>query len=442
MHVGTITDPGVSTKSKALVFTIAGALLAATLLSVRFGSAQGPVVFAFIPICAALWCAGDLLTGFLLYAHYRVTGRVALLVVACAYLLTGLFSVPYLAAFPGIFFVASGLQQISIWLWLCWHTLFPLIVGTYFLIDPELRARFVDERSIERLGWPAILGVTAVVALISSGVWLFHTRLPHLVEAGHFSLSYSYALAPLMVAISLAAAVAIFVRTRQPTRLHAWLALALFTNALDSALNAITVSRYSLAWYVGKVETLVMATLLLFVLLQELAVLYKQISSLAMLDSLTGLRNRRSFDEAAQWMLGMSKRRGWPVAMLMIDIDHFKRFNDSFGHNVGDECLKGVAAALRRELSRDSDLVARYGGDEFVAMLVDISAPGVAQIAERLRRAVRESAGPTDRSVTISVGMTWTGNADGVVDIPRLIQVADAALYQAKSRGRDRCVMA
>jgi diguanylate cyclase (GGDEF)-like protein/PAS domain S-box-containing protein len=162
----------------------------------------------------------------------------------------------------------------------------------------------------------------------------------------------------------------------------------------------------------------------------------------AYLDGLTGVANRRRFDEAlaAEWR--RCRREGVPLALLMIDIDQFKRFNDRYGHQAGDEALKAVAAALRMGLGRSSDMVARYGGEEFVCLLPDSDPAGAVVVGEALRAAVERLGIAHDDSsvasvVTVSVGVAaWI--PDGDADPERLLAAADAALYAAKQGGRNR----
>lgn len=162
----------------------------------------------------------------------------------------------------------------------------------------------------------------------------------------------------------------------------------------------------------------------------------------AYLDGLTGVANRRRFDEAlaAEWR--RCRREGVPLALLMIDIDQFKRFNDRYGHQAGDEALKAVAAALRMGLGRSSDMVARYGGEEFVCLLPDSDPAGAVVVGEALRAAVERLGIAHDDSsvasvVTVSVGVAaWIPDGDG--DPERLLAAADAALYAAKQGGRNR----
>jgi diguanylate cyclase (GGDEF)-like protein len=167
-----------------------------------------------------------------------------------------------------------------------------------------------------------------------------------------------------------------------------------------------------------------------------------RLAKMAAFDGLTGIANRRFFDEAFPVMLLAAARDALPISVLMIDIDSFKQYNDRYGHQAGDECLRDVARALRASLVRPADFVARYGGEEFVALLPHTDAAGVAVVAERLRSSVYDLAIAAQSSaaglITISIGgTTWLPGA-GELRGNELLGRADAALYEAKRRGRNR----
>lgn len=161
-------------------------------------------------------------------------------------------------------------------------------------------------------------------------------------------------------------------------------------------------------------------------------------------DGLTGVSNRRHFDERLAQELQRAQREGEPVSLLLVDVDHFKRYNDHYGHQAGDACLQAVARALEREIYREPDLLARYGGEELVALLADTDADGARVVAERAVAAVRALALPHAASSTAPVVTVSAGAASLVPfapeDGPRLLRLADAALYAAKQAGRDRAV--
>lgn len=156
---------------------------------------------------------------------------------------------------------------------------------------------------------------------------------------------------------------------------------------------------------------------------------------LAFIDGLTGVHNRRHFDERFAAETRRAQRTRSPLAVLMADVDHFKRYNDQCGHLAGDDCLRRVAATLRACLRRPTDLLARYGGEEFVCLLPDTDLAGAIGVAQGMEDAVRGLGLPhpgVDGIVTISVGVAAEGEVTG------LVEAADRALYLAKAAGRGR----
>ena len=164
-------------------------------------------------------------------------------------------------------------------------------------------------------------------------------------------------------------------------------------------------------------------------------VLVEELRAMASTDGLTGVANRRTFDDALPRELARSGRNGQPVSLLLVDLDHFKQLNDVHGHQAGDAVLQAAAAALATA-SRLGDVVARYGGEEFVVVLPNCSTEAAVETAERLRAAVSACSAATP--VTASIGVA-TSPFDAV-DATGLVAAADAALYEAKARGRN-CVV-
>jgi two-component system, sensor histidine kinase LadS len=178
---------------------------------------------------------------------------------------------------------------------------------------------------------------------------------------------------------------------------------------------------------------------------QQLEEANRRLEALSYTDALTNLLNRRAFDKALdlEWRRGVRSKK--PLALLLIDIDHFKSFNDTYGHPAGDSCLVSVAAALGTVVRRAADTVARYGGEEFVALLPETDTPGVNAIAERMRAAVEALNIPNTRGVggrvTVSVGQAAMV-PNGGEGAATLVAAADVALYQAKRGGRNRVAAA
>jgi diguanylate cyclase len=156
-----------------------------------------------------------------------------------------------------------------------------------------------------------------------------------------------------------------------------------------------------------------------------------RLERLARTDSLTGLANRRALEEALVAELSRAERSGQPLSVIMLDIDHFKAYNDERGHQAGDDLLRELAAAWSREL-RPTDILARFGGEEFLAVLPLSDTTAAGSVADRLRMAL-----PT--GVTASAGVATWGPHETMAD---LVARADAALYTAKGVGRNRTEIA
>ncbi len=173
----------------------------------------------------------------------------------------------------------------------------------------------------------------------------------------------------------------------------------------------------------------------------ELAQANLELRKLAALDGLTGIANRRRFDEAIDTEWQRARRGQAPLSLLICDVDHFKHYNDSLGHPAGDLCLKKTAAVLTGQLKRPADLAARYGGEEFAILLPETGLDGALKLAEDCRRHLEQLAQPHPAApcgtVTMSIGVASALPSEGG-SIEALIAAADGALYEAKRAGRNR----
>ena len=177
----------------------------------------------------------------------------------------------------------------------------------------------------------------------------------------------------------------------------------------------------------------------------ELTAANRELLKLAQQDGLTGLANRRHFDATLLSELSRAKRSGDHLSVVLCDVDHFKLYNDHYGHLAGDDCLKAVAATIQSVCRRPADLAARYGGEEFVLVLPDTPTDGAQLVATAMLDAINALAIPHARSgvapnVTVSAGIA-SFDANKGVNPAELIARADGALYQAKERGRNCCVL-
>ena len=177
----------------------------------------------------------------------------------------------------------------------------------------------------------------------------------------------------------------------------------------------------------------------------ELVAANEKLAALSRSDGLTGLANRRHLDEVLETEWRRAGRLGKPLCMILIDVDHFKRYNDHYGHLAGDDCLRRVASVLTANVQRAGELAARYGGEEFAVVLHDTELRQAAELAETIRRAVCDLALPHAGAdlgvVTISLGLAVV-QPDAADAVCALIDLADQALYRAKAAGRNRVVLA
>ncbi|MCW8890949.1 MAG: diguanylate cyclase [Sedimenticola sp.] len=175
---------------------------------------------------------------------------------------------------------------------------------------------------------------------------------------------------------------------------------------------------------------------------QELELANHALEKMAHSDGLTGLANRRFLDQHLLRMVGQCKRYQQPLSLILLDIDHFKAYNDLYGHQAGDSCLKKIAKAMKHCIRRPVDLAGRYGGEEFCIILPDTDSKGALTVAKSLQRCIHQLAIPhqgskTQPFVTFSAGCI-TATPDEMTEMISFYSRADKALYQAKKNGRDQ----
>jgi diguanylate cyclase (GGDEF)-like protein len=311
-------------------------------------------------------------------------------------------------------------------------------VGVLFLIHRGLSSAWRE----------TAMASTLVVAMVSSSMIIHHTRssfaaydlfaLSLAFTAGNilFSLRFVQALASTLLGFGVAAALAL----RHPVIPFDALASALGLMACTAAFSLMACRRIEIES--RRSYLLLLREALRTRVTQRSA---EALAQLSLTDPLTGLANRRAFENRLADFWQHPERRSEPRALLAIDIDHFKRYNDCFGHPAGDTCLRQVASALRDHV-REHDLVARTGGEEFVVLMARASSTEVQAAAERLRRAIEDLALPHDgldgrHRVTISIGLALAPDADHA-PAHALLEAADRALYRAKGEGRNRCATA
>jgi diguanylate cyclase (GGDEF)-like protein len=442
------------------------AVLASTALfiaSLPYATVGLAAVPAFIPAYESALIVCDLITAVLLYGQFRFLRLPGLLVLASGYLFTAAIAFVHALTFPGVFASAGLLgagPQSTGWLYIIWHAGFPVFVLVYAALRRQARHDLDASQPVNgRMNSAVLVSIVAVMVLVCAAVFLVtagHDLLPVLVVSNRFAPALAVVIA-ICCALCIAAIVTLWMR-RPRTVLDLWLIVVMCVWIFDMGLSAaFNASRYDVGWYGGRIYGLVAASWLLIVLLgkmskqqAELAALSAQLSlankaleQQSLHDGLTELANRRFFDTHLALQMGVARRHPQrTLALIMLDMDFFKAYNDRYGHVAGDECLKKVAEVLRSCCRRPADMAARYGGEEFALILPDTDWNGAAHLAEHARYAVAQlqiphAASAAAHFVSVSGGIAVFDPRASTTPA-ELIAVADHALFEAKSMGRNR----
>ncbi len=423
---------------------------------------------AFIPIYQSALLINDLITVVFLLGQSQFSRGKALIVLAGGYLFTALMSSAHALTFPGLFapagLLGAGLQTTA-WLYVLWHGGFPLFVLGY---------TFCGAEQPRRAGLSMLAMAAAVAALVIGCTLLTtagHRFLPVLLRDAEYT--------PVMIGVvsgvlALNLVTAIVLSRRRPLSiLDLWLIVTMCAWMFDIALSALfNAVRFDLGFYAGRTYGLAAASLVLVMLLCGHSRLYLQLIKLhrsereksaelariTTIDALTGIANRRAFDDALHEEWRRMLRHGTALSLLMIDVDYFKRFNDAYGHVAGDQCLHKVAQVVASRARRAGELAARYGGEEFAVLLPQTGIGEASKLAEVICETVRDCGIPHEQSgaapyVTISVGVASIGKyPDAAAAFSRegaapagatiLVETADLALYRAKTAGRNQAAVA
>jgi len=452
---------------------VVGASTLIFLILVPFAKVRLAPLPTFIAVYQSALLINDLITAVFLLCQSQFSQTKALSWLAGGYLFTALIATSHAFTFPGLFsptgLLGAG-PQTTAWLYLFWHSGFPLFVIGY--------ASHAAEQQPTPQGVGAILAkvasVLAAVCAFALIATLGHRFLPPVIEDDHYLPLAAIAVSGVWI-LNLAALL-VLLRRRPYSVLDLWLIVTMGAWLFDIALSALLNSgRYDLGFYAGRIYGLIAASLVLVVLLTGNSKLYLQLAKLreserqkvaellqlSMIDALTGIANRRAFEEALGQEWRRMLRHGTVLSLLMIDVDYFKRFNDTYGHVAGDHCLRAVAQALAGRARRAGEMVARYGGEEFAVLLPHCSIDDARRLGELICVSVREQNIPHAGSA-IAPHLTISVGAASVAEVPPsaaalsrdstapisppgagvLIETADQALYQAKMSGRNRVVTA
>jgi diguanylate cyclase (GGDEF)-like protein len=427
---------------------IAGAIALLILLTLAVAAPraglQWPAINPFMPMCALTVFTTASIAAFLLGAQFIVTRQPMLGALGGAYAFTALAVALQLLMFPGVFSPTGlfGARPTSAaWMWVFWHGGFPLFVILAVLMRDRLSRDAVADGRVGLWAWLLIGGPVLVGVLLCSFAVL--TNLPPPLHAGNGDNP----VAVILWAINAIAVLAVVASGRLRAVLDVWLAIAALACLTDTTLNLLSTDRFTVGWYVARLFSMFAPGVLVCVLVWEVTALYRRLfeahvslRQASMRDALTGLYNRTYFNEQIDNQISAAQGNGQPFSLVMVDVDHFKRYNDAFGHLKGDACLAAVAHALAGVVRRPEDFIARYGGEEFVVVLPETDANEAQALAERAREAVlrlRIEAAAPSRYVTVSAGCATSAPGNSVLSIDTLVETADAALYRAKAAGRN-----
>ncbi|MGF6242637.1 MULTISPECIES: sensor domain-containing diguanylate cyclase [Paraburkholderia] len=445
-----IMSLAVTRQHRVAAYAVAGFILCVVLATLPVAGVAEPHIAAFLPLFAMAVFTTEGLTAYLLWTQFMITRGPFLAALAGAYAYTSVTVAIQLLVFPGVFsptgLLGTGAQG-AVWIWAFWHCGSPLLIFAALLVRRRFPAPLPRAQTrlagLVLVGGPVCLSVALCSLAIRGEAWL-----PKLID-GHAYQRLAHSPSGIGIAIVGAATLLyLIVTTRLRSLLELWLAVALFAGLGDVLVTLVANARYSMGWYVARLESVLASSTVLGVLIWEISHLYRELhaanarlSEYVSRDGLTGIFNRRYFEERYPAALAEANAERRALSILMVDIDHFKRFNDTLGHLRGDECLVAVAGALQASLRRSADFVARFGGEEFVVVLPDCEREMAARLAENLHAAVARLAvaAPFTEAgcVSVSIGVA-TARPDEPIQAAELLAHADAALYRAKEAGRNR----
>ncbi len=472
-----LDEPGSATAgTMRFSFASAAVILLLTVIILAFGNRPLTPYPQFVPLHVAFVLILDSVTAYLLYGQFHYRRLTFYLPLAGGYLFSALLSIPFLLSFPGFVQQQSGLiggSQSAIWLWHAWHILFPCSVVAAFLLDRQSAGRRLSAGSLRRLTRGSITLVLLLVAVLVFVVTALHDHLPRLINVDRLPplTPAFYWVGGASAVATLAALALAWVRGIRRSTVHLWLGVAMLAFLADILASLGAYERYTVGWYFGRALAILASGVLLFVFLGEIIGLYRrlgtavhdlaesnrslvsllkenqlakselaekndQLERLTGTDYLTKMPNRRALERELTDLLQLNRRYGRRFSAIMIDIDHFKRINDTQGHNVGDQVLRRLASIISNRV-RTTDFAGRWGGEEFLVLCAETALPEAAELAEVLRSRVEQHDFGLAAPLTASFGVAeYDANESRESFTARV----DQQLYLAKQQGRNRVV--
>lgn len=444
-----------SSLEKRLAVGVAFLMIAVTCAIAPFARTQSVEMRGFLPMVCAVVIICEAFTAIILYKWFRVTRHAPTAVLSIAYAVSAIYALLYIVTFPDVF-AATGLlgagTQTSPWVYVCSRAYFLMLVIVFAGWEASSKPHdFTSQRLKLRL-------LVAAVTVLSVGTLLLITagyeHLPVILSGMSYTATWRYLIAPVVLALNVAALLTIVIKTKLRRSVHLWVAVVTLGFMCDFLVSGVlSGGRFTLGWYFSRVQWLFASVAFMGALISNLNRILIKLTSRnerlfdeSITDELTGLLNKRGYNERLDAAFSAAQRSSRPLALLLLDVDHFKNYNDSYGHVEGDAALAKVAKVVRLYCQRGSDVAARVGGEELAVILPDSGESGALALGERLRRGIEilglpQGHGEAYDVVTVSVGVISTENC-AIADTETLRCRCDAALYQAKRTGRNRVVLA
>ncbi len=431
----------VSSFEKKFVYSVVFLLYLTFCLAGSFSKIEYVPIPDFISICGVSIFLISLQTSFLLYNQSKITQDGSDSLLASGYLLISFLVLGRTLFLPGTVLHSEYLNedsQTSAWLWTIWHLIFPIYIIAYSLVNSKIDLSYKTSRFI--LYSTIFISIPIVLFFFT-----YDSDLPKLINGNNYDATTSIDLALFLLCILALLFLIIFKKLQ--SRQNLWLFLALSVYGLDILYGVAGGSRYTVGWYLAMVNSVVASFVVLGVFIYHLTQIAQNINNernhfkiVTEYDELTKIFNRRKFNLIFETLWNLSMHQKKPLCLILIDIDDFKIYNDTFGHPKGDECLIRIADILKKIPKRETDLVARIGGEEFAILLYGINEAEGAKFAEKARKMVEAeqiSSGHSQRPfVTISVGY-GSIIPTSKYNYKNFISQVDEALYRSKANGKN-----
>lgn len=431
----------VSDFERKFVFSVVFALYVIFAFVCSVSNIEYRPIPGFISICGVSIFIISLQTSFLLYNQSKIILDSANSLLASGYLFISFLVLGRTIFLPETFFPSDYLSQdsqVSAWLWTLWHMIFPVYLVLYSLINSKF---FISYQSSQLM----FKSVPFISIFLIISLMLNDSSLPRLINGNDYTATLYIDI--FLVLICLIASFFLVSQKGLKCRQNLWLFFALSVYGLDILYGISGGSRYSLGWYLAMINSVVASAIILGVFIYHLTKMTQSINNeknhlkdVSEQDELTKIPNRRKFNLIFETLWTLSAHQEKSLCLILIDIDDFKLYNDTFGHPKGDECLVHIAEILKKIPKRETDLVARIGGEEFAILLYGINEKEGAKFSEKARKLIEEaqliSGAPEKPFLTISVGC-GSIISESKFNSKSFISKVDEALYRSKNNGKN-----